>query len=125
VEISMATNDNTLNDGDPDDVERFQEQTATARDLLYLAYERDDPTGQDLRAALSEVRCGTTADGQLYPNLNKLINAGLLEKHDLGSADSRENAYRVTELGEKAVCGHLAWLKNEDVSSDSGPESPP
>lgn len=45
--------------------------------------------------------------GRLYPNLDQLADAGLVEKTSL---DKRTNSYALTEAGERAVNARLKFL---------------
>ena len=44
--------------------------------------------------------------GQLYPNLDELVELGLIAKAEL---DGRTNEYELTEAGCDALLGQLAW----------------
>ncbi len=44
--------------------------------------------------------------GRLYPNLDTIVNKGLVEK---GQLDRRTNYYAITEDGEDAIEDRRAW----------------
>ena len=44
--------------------------------------------------------------GRLYPNLDDLVNKGLVEKSEL---DKRTNQYALTDAGLEAVLDDLTW----------------
>jgi DNA-binding PadR family transcriptional regulator len=44
--------------------------------------------------------------GRLYPNLDDLVEMGLVEKSEL---DKRTNQYALTENGKEAVLDQLGW----------------
>jgi len=45
--------------------------------------------------------------GRLYPNLDDLVDAGLVEKSEL---DKRTNQYSLTERGDEALLARLRWM---------------
>ena len=45
--------------------------------------------------------------GRLYPNLDDLVDKGLVEK---GQLDKRTNEYAATELGHSVLASEIAWL---------------
>lgn len=53
--------------------------------------------------------------GRLYPNLDDLVDMGLVEKSEL---DKRTNQYELTDLGEEAVLDRLEWVLEKFVSDD-------
>ena len=54
--------------------------------------------------------------GRLYPNLDDLVEMGLVEKSEL---DKRTNQYALTERGEKTVLGQLQWIFSRYVTDES------
>lgn len=81
--------------------------TAFQRDLLHVVAEREGACGAELGRAVSEYRGRrAAASGRLYPNLDTLVDAGLVTKAE---RDGRENAYRVTAQGERALEERRAW----------------
>ena len=59
------------------------ELTGFQRDLLYVIAGSDQPSGQTIRQEL-ETRIDNVNHGRLYPNLDVLVDHGLVEK---GSQD--------------------------------------
>ncbi|MFC7097546.1 PadR family transcriptional regulator [Halobaculum marinum] len=51
--------------------------------------------------------------GRLYPNLDDLVELGLVEKSEL---DKRTNQYALTETGRKAVLDRLNWVVGKYVT---------
>jgi DNA-binding PadR family transcriptional regulator len=45
--------------------------------------------------------------GRLYPNLDDLVNKGLVEKSEL---DKRTNEYALTDAGYDAVLDDISWI---------------
>ncbi|MCG1006778.1 PadR family transcriptional regulator [Halorubrum lacusprofundi] len=54
--------------------------------------------------------------GQLYPNLDDLVEDGLVEKSEL---DKRTNQYELTEAGHDAVLGQLEWVLDRFVTDET------
>jgi DNA-binding PadR family transcriptional regulator len=53
--------------------------------------------------------------GRLYPNLDDLVEMGLVEKSEL---DKRTNQYELTEAGYEAVLGQLGWVFDRILTDD-------
>lgn len=53
--------------------------------------------------------------GRLYPNLDDLVEMGLVEKSAL---DKRTNEYALTETGHDAIVTQLSWVFSWFVTSD-------
>jgi len=53
--------------------------------------------------------------GRLYPNLDDLVEMGLVEKSEL---DKRTNQYELTEAGHDAVLGRVEWVLSKFVTDD-------
>ena len=53
--------------------------------------------------------------GRLYPNLDDLVEMGLVEKSEL---DKRTNQYELTDEGEDAVLQRLNWVLSKFVIDD-------
>ncbi|MFC6962853.1 PadR family transcriptional regulator [Halocatena marina] len=54
--------------------------------------------------------------GRLYPNLDDLVEMGLVEKSEL---DKRTNEYALTENGHDAIAKQLSWVFSRFVTDDS------
>lgn len=57
--------------------------------------------------------------GRLYPNLDDLVELGLIEKSEL---DKRTNEYELTEEGIDAVFDQLSWVFSKVASDESRAE---
>ena len=66
---------------------RIFELTGFQRDLLYVIAGADRPSGQSVRREM-ETHVDTVNHGRLYPNLDALVDHGLVEK---GTRDERTN----------------------------------
>jgi DNA-binding PadR family transcriptional regulator len=69
-------------------------------ELLIQIYELDQPSGQAIRRALESEHDEQVNHGQLYPNLDALVDYGLIEK---GKQDRRANYYEATPGGRTLV----------------------
>ncbi|MFB6072371.1 MAG: PadR family transcriptional regulator [Halobacterium sp.] len=83
-----------------DDLTGFQ------RDLLVVAAGLDEPNGLDIKSELEEYYTSKINHGRLYPNLDTLVDKGLVEK---GQRDERTNQYVVTERGERELRARREW----------------
>ncbi|QKG92235.1 helix-turn-helix transcriptional regulator [Halorubrum salinarum] len=53
--------------------------------------------------------------GRLYPNLDDLVDDGLVEKSEL---DKRTNQYELTEEGHDVVLGQIEWVLDRFVTDE-------
>ncbi|WP_049998531.1 PadR family transcriptional regulator [Halococcus sediminicola] len=80
--------------------------TGFQRDLLYVAAGQDEPHGLALKDELGQYYEGEIHHGRLYPNLDTLVEKGLLEK---GQIDRRTNYYQVTQRGQREIEARREW----------------
>jgi DNA-binding PadR family transcriptional regulator len=83
-----------------DDLTGFQ------RDLLYVIAGANQPSGQDVKEEIEQYYSDEINHGRLYPNLDTVVNKGLVEK---GQLDRRTNYYSITEDGEEAIEDRQVW----------------
>lgn len=83
----------------------IDELTAFQRDIMYIIAGHEKPHGLEIKDVIDEYR-GTTHNGRLYPNLDRLANKGLVHK---GEKDKRTNFYELTEKGKKALVQREEW----------------
>jgi DNA-binding PadR family transcriptional regulator len=93
---------------DARDLTAFQKNILTvlaeeARYGLAIKRELEDYYGQEVN------------HGRLYPNLDDLVNKGLVEKSEL---DKRTNEYALTDDGFDAVLDDLEWTLSKFVVDD-------
>lgn len=103
---------------------RLHDYTAFQRDLLVIVYDMDEPSGQDIKSVYERVMSAEVTHGQLYPNLDRLVDSELVQK---GQLDRRTNYYEVTEEGRKAIEQFVTWQASivgvhEHTHSDSDDE---
>lgn len=93
--------------------------TGFQRDLLYVAASLNEPSGSDIRAVVGAYYGEEIAAGRLYPNLNELVEKGLIEK---GRVNDRTNKYVVTHRGKREIDARQEWIDGlvlpEWVASD-------
>jgi DNA-binding PadR family transcriptional regulator len=92
-----------------------------ARDLTafqknILAILAQEPMyGLAIKAELEEYYGEEVNHGRLYPNLDDLVEQGLLEKSAL---DKRTNQYALTDRGVAALSGDLSWMLSRFVTDE-------
>lgn len=83
------------------------ELSAFQRDVLAVISGMDAPNGLTIKSVLEETSEIEVNHGRLYPNLDDMVEAGLIEK---GEVDGRTNYYELTEEGEREVEAQIEWL---------------
>lgn len=80
--------------------------TGFQRDLLYVIASKSQPHGLAIKEELEEYYEKEINHGRLYPNLDTLVDKGLVEKGDL---DRRANFYEITREGEEEISHRREW----------------
>ncbi|SER71321.1 PadR family transcriptional regulator [Natrinema salaciae] len=80
--------------------------TGFQRDLLYTIAGQDEPHGLAIKAELEEYYEKEIHHGRLYPNLDTIVDKGLVEK---GEVDRRTNYYSVTARGRRELAARREW----------------
>ena len=80
--------------------------TGFQRDLLYVIAGRDDPHGLAIKEELEDYYEKEIHHGRLYPNLDTLVEKGLVEK---GQRDRRTNFYTLTRRGHREMEARSEW----------------
>lgn len=76
------------------------------RDLMYVIAGLNEPHGLAIKDEL-EAYYGTEINhGRLYPNLDTLVEKGLVEK---GQIDQRTNSYTLTQRGQRELEARDEW----------------
>jgi len=100
----------------PEDFTRFQ------LDLLAVLGGDGSTEGTDYGLAIKrtlEAYYGCEVrHGRLYPNLDGLIDRGLVEKHEV---DKRTNEYALTDKGRGVLDRRLDWLVDQTATADDDP----
>jgi DNA-binding PadR family transcriptional regulator len=80
--------------------------TGFQRDLLYVVAGQNEPHGLAIKDELDDYYEKEIHHGRLYPNLDSLVEKGLLEK---GEQDQRTNYYTVTTRGQRELEARHEW----------------
>ncbi|MFB6070283.1 MAG: PadR family transcriptional regulator [Halanaeroarchaeum sp.] len=83
-----------------DDLTGFQ------RDLMFVVAGLSEPNGLEIKEEIEEYYETSINHGRLYPNLDTLVEEGLVEKT---KQDERTNAYRLTESGSRMLDDRQRW----------------
>lgn len=78
----------------------MQDLTAFQRDVLFVIAGHDEPHGLAIKQELDDYYTEEINHGRLYPNLDTLVEKGLVEK---GEKDRRTNEYRLTDRGQREL----------------------
>lgn len=84
----------------------MRELTAFQRDLVWVISGMERPHGIAIKEALEEYYDREVHHGQLYPNLDTLVDTGYVEKSE---ADGRTNSYCATMHASKQVQARKDW----------------
>ena len=82
-----------------------KELTAFQQNILVILAE-EPRYGLAIKRELESYYSDEVNHGRLYPNLDDLVELGLVEKSEL---DKRTNQYELTEDGKTAVLDQLGW----------------
>ena len=80
--------------------------TGFQRDLLYTIAGLDKPHGLAIKDELEKYYETEIHHGRLYPNLDTLVDKGLVEK---GDKDRRTNFYTLTRRGRREIQDRREW----------------
>lgn len=84
----------------------MEDLTGFQRDLLVVIAGLDKPKGVAIKAELEDYYRGNVHHGRLYPNLDTLVEKGLVEK---GKLDERTNFYTLTHRGQQEIDARREW----------------
>jgi DNA-binding PadR family transcriptional regulator len=90
--------------------------TGFQRDLLYVIAGLDEPHGLALKEELEGYYEKEIHAGRLYPNLDTLVEKGLVEK---GEKDRRTNVYRLTRRGRREIEARREWEQQHSAQRDT------
>lgn len=80
--------------------------TAFQRDMLFVLAGTGESSGQDLKRQIEERYPADINHGRLYPNLDDMVDRGLVEK---GQYDRRTNRYAISDRGESVLAEQHDW----------------
>ncbi|MFD1570219.1 MULTISPECIES: PadR family transcriptional regulator [Haloferacaceae] len=81
--------------------------TGFQRDLLYVTAGLEEPHGLALKEELEDYYEKEIHHGRLYPNLDTLVEKGLVEKSE---KDRRTNMYSLTRRGQREIEARQKWV---------------
>jgi len=90
--------------------------SAFERDILWILATEGEQKGVDIRLLLEEYYDKPVNHGQLYPNLDGLVEAGFVDK---GEIDGRTNSYALTEFGRRALTQRQKWQAGSGEEGES------
>jgi DNA-binding PadR family transcriptional regulator len=90
------------------------ELTAFQENILMILAE-EPRYGLAIKRELESYYDAEVNHGRLYPNLDELVEMGLVEKSEL---DKRTNQYALTDEGYKTLLDQLEWSFDRLVTSD-------
>ncbi len=103
------------------EAQTINDETGIARDLTafqqnILVILAEEPMyGLAIKRNLEEYYGTEVNHGRLYPNLDDLVEMGLVEKSEL---DKRTNQYELTDKGYEAVVDRVNWMLSKFVTDD-------
>lgn len=83
--------------------------TGFQRDCLYVISGNEGAKGLTIKADLDDYYGEEINHGRLYPNLDTLVEKGLVSK---GKLDDRTNEYSLTRRGERELEERREWEEN-------------
>ena len=96
-------------------------EQSIARDLtafqnnILVILAKEPMYGLAIKRELEEYYGTEVNHGRLYPNLDELVELGLIEKSEL---DKRTNQYELTDDGYDAVLDGIQWSLSKVVTGD-------
>lgn len=91
--------------------------TGFQRDMLFVIAGLDEPHGLAIEDELEDYYQKEVHHGRLYPNLDALVEEGLVEK---GIKDRRTNVYTITDRGREAIEKRREW-EDQYLALESSP----
>ena len=82
---------------------------AFQRDILYIIAGSENPHGLAILDELAEYYNTEIQHGRLYPNLDTLVEKGLVQKEQ---EDGRTNSYSLTRRGRRELKARREWEDN-------------
>ena len=93
--------------------------TGFQRDCLYIIGGLNRPHGLAIKEHLEDYYEKDIHAGRLYPNLDELVEKGLVEKRQ---RDQRTNAYVLTQRGRREIEARRQW-EEEYVADEEESQS--
>lgn len=97
--------------------------TGFQRDLIYVISGLNEPHGLAIKAELDDYYPKEIQHGRLYPNLDALVDKGLIEK---GRRDNRTNSYLLSQRGRREIEARREWENQYlETADELVPAEPP
>lgn len=90
--------------------------TGFQRDMLYVIADLDTPHGLAIKDELKDYYEKEIHHGRLYPNLDTLVEKGLVEK---GQYDKRTNTYTLTDRGQRELNARREWETHHTAGDET------
>lgn len=84
--------------------------SAFQRDILFVLTSCGQANGLEVKRELKQYYGEQIHDGQLYPNIDKLIEKGLVSKSQY---DGRTNSYELTIRGQREIEYRREWEQDK------------
>lgn len=81
--------------------------TGFQRDVLNVVAGLEGPKGLQIKSELDDYYDAEINHGRLYPNLDTLVEKGLVEKDEV---DGRTNQYSLTRRGKREIEARRQWV---------------
>ena len=101
---------------------RIPEFSGFRRDILLVLAFGEPTNGRGLLEDLSSFRDEDVNEGRLYPNLNALVDAGLVEKRE-NLHDDRSHEFRLDDRGCQCLREHAQRLSGAVNAIDESKEA--
>jgi len=89
------------------------------RDILIVLANTGATHGRAIADDLESFRSEKVNDGRFYPNLNALVDAGLVEKRE-NEHDKRSHEYALSERGQETIREHAQRIAGALEAIDGG-----
>lgn len=99
----------------------MNELTAFQRDILYAIAGQDEPHGLAIKQKLDEYYNEDINHGRLYPNLDDIVDMGLVEK---GEKDRRTNSYHLTDKGIDTIESRIEFVEENTENLGNSKSDP-
>ena len=87
----------------------MDELTGFQRDVIYVIAGLDEPNGLEIKNHLEEYYENPVDRGQLYPNIDAVVEKGFIEKD---RQETQRNAYALTAKGRREITARRKWEDN-------------
>ena len=75
-------------------------------DMLFVISGCEKPKGLEIKEVFQRETGKEINHGRLYPNLDTLVERGLVNK---GQLDKRTNMYSITQRGQREIAARTEW----------------